>query len=91
MKKITFLLILLLLINFINTKSTSNNEKKSHHNLLRNLWEEDMNYPKNRAPEDEASLNRCGKSSYKYFSYIVTGANMTYSHLLTSSIGGVRK
>ena len=90
MKRFTLLLILLL-INIINTKSISNNDKKSHHNLLRNLWEEDMNIPANRSSEEKTSLNHCAKSNYKYFSYILSGAPVIFSHPISASYGGVRK
>lgn len=90
MKKLTLLLILLF-VNIINTKSTSNNDKKSRHNLLRNLWDEDMNIPDGRSSEEDTSLKHCAKSDYKYFSYIISGAPLSYSHPLTASYGGVRK
>lgn len=90
MKKFMFLLILLF-VNLIKSKTISNNDKKSHYNLLRNLWEEGMNIPADRPSEEETSLNHCAKSSYKYFSYIMTGAPLAYSHPESSSYGGVRK
>ena len=89
MKKLILLLILLF-VNIINTKSTSNNDKTSRHNLLRNLWDEDMNIPE-RLPEEETSLKHCAKSDYKYFSYILSGAPLSYSHPKPASYGGVRK
>ena len=90
MKKFIFFLILLL-VNIIKSKTISNNDKKSHYNLLRKLWEEDMDIPAGRPSDEETSLNHCAKSSYKYFSYIMTGAPLAYSHPESSSYGGVRK
>ena len=50
-----------------------------------------MNIPADRPSDEETSLNHCAKSSYKYFSYVMTGAPLAYSHLESSSYGGVRK
>jgi hypothetical protein len=90
MKKIALLLILLF-VNITNTKLISNNDKKYRHNLLRKLWDEDMPEPKDRDKEEETSLAHCAKSDYKYFSYILSGAPLNYSHSMTTSYGAVRK
>ncbi len=87
MNKFIFLLILLS-FNLIKSKAISNATKKSHNNLLRKLWDENMPILPNRPSEEDDSLNHCGKSSYKYFSYIITGSPLEYSH---SSSNGVRK
>ena len=90
MKKIALLLILLF-VNITNTKLISNKDKKYRQNLLRKLWDEDMPEPKDRSQEEETSLAHCAKSDYKYFSYILSGAPLNYSHSITASIGGVRQ
>ena len=86
MKKIALFLIFLF-INITNTKSISNNDKKYYHNLLRNLWDDDMPEPKDRSQEEETSLDHCAKSDYKYFYYILSGAPLNYSHSITASYG----
>ena len=48
-----------------------------------------MEIPSNRAEDDENSLKRCSKSSYKYFSYVLTGAPVTFEHTL-NDVGSVR-
>ena len=85
------LLLILLFVNITNTKLISNNDKKYRHNLLRKLWDEDMPEPKDRSQEEETSLDHCAKSDYKYFSYILSGAPLNYSHSMTTSYGAVRK
>ena len=90
MKKIALLLILLF-VNITNTKLISNKDKKYHHNLLRNLWDDDMPEPKDRFPEEDTSLDHCAKSDYKYFSYILSGAPLNYSHSIPASYGAVRQ
>ena len=89
MSKLNLLLLLLLFINSINSIIHSEKSKKTYYNILRNLWEEDMEIPSNRAEDDENSLKRCSKSSYKYFSYVLTGAPVTFEHTL-NDVGSVR-
>ena len=87
MNKLIFLLILLFL-NLIKSKTVTNATKKSSNNSLRKLWDENMPSLPNRPSEEDDSLNHCGKSSYKYFSYIITGAKLEYNHSISN---GVRK
>ena len=88
MEKFNFLLFFLL-INMIYTNLVSNKSPKTNLNILRKLWEEDMEIPSGRAKEEESSLNHCAKSSYKYFSFILSGAPVTFSHTLYEG-GSVR-
>ena len=87
MNKLIFLLILLFL-NLIKSKTVTNATKKSRNNSLRKLWDENMPSLPNRPSEEDDSLNHCGKSSYNYFSYIITGAKLEYNHSISN---GVRK
>ena len=53
-------------------------------NNIRNLWEEDMEYTKEDLNDKELdSLNHCSKSNYKYFSFILTGAPVTFDHFIS--------
>jgi len=50
-------------------------------NFLRNLWEEEMEYIiYNQAESD--SLIHCSNSNYKYFSFILTGAPVSFDHFV---------
>ena len=48
---------------------------------LRNLWEEAMEY-KERNSDELDSLIHCSKSNYKYFSFILNGAPVTFEHFV---------
>ena len=48
-----------------------------------------MEIPSGRPENDEDSLERCSKSSYKYFSYVLTGAPVSFDHTL-NDVGSVR-
>jgi hypothetical protein len=89
MSKFNLLLLLLLFINSINSIIHSEKSKKTYYNILRNLWEEDMEIPSGRPENDEDSLERCSKSSYKYFSYVLTGVPVSFDHTL-NDVGSVR-
>ena len=83
------LLLLFLLLNVINSNLVSNKSQKTNLNILRKLWEEDMEMPSGRSEEEEKSLEHCAKSSYKYFSYVLTGAPVSFEHTLSEG-GTVR-
>lgn len=45
----------------------------------RNLWEEEMHYDKeDRNKLEYDSIDHCGKSSYKYFSYLISGQKVIF-------------
>ena len=88
MKKIS-LLLNIFLFNLISSSHLSNYNKNSYRNILRNLWEEDVSYPSGRTSDEESSLNRCTKSSYKYFSNFVSGEPVEYSHSSSYGSGSV--
>jgi len=75
------LLFLSLLIS-ITSKSLFNNQNNSYQKIFRSLWEEDMeNDSTGRNDSDDiSSLKHCSYSSYKYFSFIQTGAPVTFTH-----------
>jgi len=77
------------LFNLISAYHLSNYKKNSYHNILRNLWEEDVSYPSGRNADEESSLNRCTKSSYKYFSNFVSGEPVEYTHSSSYGSGSV--
>ena len=89
MAKFNLLILFFLLTNSILSNKLSEKSKNTYFNILRNLWEEDMEIPSNRAEDDENSLKRCSKSSYKYFSYVLTGAPVSFDHTL-NDVGSVR-
>ena len=43
-----------------------------------------MEYEKRNAEEDNKSLKNCAKSSYKYFSFILSGAPVDFQHYINS-------
>ena len=45
-----------------------------------------MEIPSGRPNEDEKSLKRCSKSDYKYFNFVLSGANVSFSHSVTEGI-----
>ena len=73
-----FLIINLIKISIIQSK------KKSYLNLIRNLWEQNMEYESRDNEDDNKSLKNCAKSSYKYFSYILSGAPVDFLHYINS-------
>ena len=79
------LLLYLLLLNIINSNFLSNNYKEKHSSLLRALWEEDMEIPSGKSDEEESSLKRCAKSSYKYFTHVLSGTPVSFEHSITDS------
>lgn len=83
MKKLHILLFLFLL-KLINANSFLNPNKGSYHKALRKLWEEDMVIPPGRGNGEEAdSLELCASSNYKYFSFVLSGANVTFGHVVS--------
>ena len=75
------LLLSLSLLISINSKSLFNNQNNSYQKKIRSLWEEDMEYDSTgRNDDDISSLEHCSYSSYKYFSFIQTGAPVTFTH-----------
>ena len=67
--------VLLLFLTFINSKQSEYNQ------ILRNLWEEDMEYETaGRDDDDIDSLEYCAHSDYKYFSFIQSGNPATFDH-----------
>ena len=75
------LLLSLSLLISINSKSLFNNQNNSYRKIIRSLWEEDMEYDSTgRNGDDISSLEHCSYSSYKYFSFIQTGAPVTFTH-----------
>ena len=89
MKKVSFLLGVFLFNLIFSSHLSNNNNNNFYHNVLRNLWEEDVSYPSGRTSEEETSLNRCTKSSYKYFSNFVSGEPVEYSHSSSYGSGSV--
>ena len=75
------LLLSLSLLISITSKSLFNNQNNSYQKKIRSLWEEDMEYDSTgRNDDDISSLEHCSYSSYKYFSFIQTGAPVTFTH-----------
>lgn len=75
------LFLFLLFTNFIKTRQFFGFKNNSFFKNLRTLWEEKMVYEVNN-PEEEDSLKHCASSSYKYFSFIQTGAPVTFDHTI---------
>ena len=63
-----------------NIKSYLNQDNKSNLKKIRNLWVDPMEYEKRDNGDDNNSLKRCTKSSFKYFSFILSGAPVTFDH-----------
>ena len=81
MKSNKQILLFLSLLNSIISKSLFNNQNNAYQKIIRSLWEEDMEYDTTgRNDSDIISLKHCSYSSYKYFSFIQTGAPVTYNH-----------
>ena len=74
------LYIILILLLFIQSKSILKNKKHSYSNIIRNLWEEDMEYTNRNISSETDSLKICAKSNYKYFSFILNGAPVNFEH-----------
>lgn len=78
--KMDKLLLCLLIIIFINSSEIPS--EKSYINLLRNLWENNIEYTKRTNEDDNYSLKHCSRSSAKYFSYILSGAPFFFEHYI---------
>ena len=63
-----------------NIKSYLNQDNNSNLKKIRNLWVDPMEYEKRDNGDDNNSLKRCTKSSFKYFSFILSGAPVTFDH-----------
>jgi len=74
--------IFIIIINLINFKAIINLKNNSYSKFLRRLWEEGMEYEIQDENESE-SLIHCEKSNYKYFSFILTGATVTFEHFVS--------
>ena len=73
-----FLFINLIKIPIIYSKN------KSNYNFIRFLWEQNMEYEKRDAEDDNKSLKNCAKSSYKYFSFILSGDYVDFQHYINT-------
>jgi len=80
MKKIIYLFLVLNFLNIINTKPNLNTNNNFIYKYLRDLWEENMKYSDDRNEAEIRSLKHCASSSYKYFSFIQSGAPVTFDH-----------
>ena len=82
--KLLIIFLLFASLNFNNLKIFFGLKKESYFNNLRNLWEEEMEYdPKKRnSSEDIESLETCASSNYKYFSFILSGAPVSFDHFI---------
>jgi hypothetical protein len=81
MNKISYFFLILNILYIVNTKSNLNTNNSFLYKYLRNLWEEDMVYYI-RNDAEKKSLSHCASSSYKYFSFIQTGAPVTFNHTI---------
>jgi len=81
MKKIVYFFLLVNILNITNAKPNLNTNNNFLYKYLRNLWEEDMVYYI-RNDSEKKSLSHCASSSYKYFSFIQTGAPVTFDHII---------
>ena len=82
MKKMNLLLFFYFLkLSFSNLISSKS--KTSYFKILRNLWEEDMQTPSGRSPDEETSIRDCSKSNYKYFNFLLSGAPVSFYHSLS--------
>ena len=83
MKYMKIILIIRFLF-FINNRIDSKLKHNSLINNIRSLWEEDMEIIANDVEEGEYdSISHCSKSNYKYFSFILTGAPVTFDHFIS--------
>ena len=81
MKRISYFFLILNFFIIVNTKPNLNSNNNFLFKYLRNLWEEDMIiYIRNDS--EKKSLSHCASSSYKYFSFIQTGAPVTFDHII---------
>ena len=81
MNRISYFFLILNIFNIVNVKPNLNNNNNFLFKYLRNLWEEDMVYYI-RNDSEKKSLSHCASSSYKYFSFIQTGAPVTFNHTI---------
>ena len=82
--KLLIIFLLFALLNINKLKIFFDSKKESYFNNLRNLWEEDMEYDakKRESSEDVESLEVCASSNYKYFSFILSGAPVSFDHFV---------
>jgi hypothetical protein len=71
----------LFFLYLINGKPISESNSKDY-KYLRSLWEERMEYEKRNNEDDNLSLEVCANSNYKYFSFILSGAPVTFDHFI---------
>ena len=76
-KNILLIFIFILNLNILKANLFSNMKN----NTTRMLWESKMEYH-SKDPKETLSLKHCAKSSYKYFSFITTGANVTFNNFV---------
>ena len=74
------LILFLLFFNFINSSEIFS--ENSYLNIIRNLWENNIEYKTRSDDDDNYSLKHCQKSSAKYFSYIISGAPVSFDHYI---------
>ena len=81
MNRISYFFLVLNFLNIVNAKPNLNTNNNFLYKYLRNLWDEGMEY-NIRNESEKKSLSHCGSSSYKYFSFIQTGAPVTFNHTI---------
>lgn len=74
----------LLIISLISVKSFLNTNYNSFLSVIRNLWEQNIEYKKRSDSDDNNSLKHCSKSSPKYFSFVLSGEPVTFDHFINS-------
>lgn len=83
MKKYKIFLFTTILILVNNNIFIYSDQDDSYMKILRNLWESDMEYD---SKDDHGnSLKHCSRSSHKYFSYIMTGAPVSFNHYVNEN------
>lgn len=78
MKEYRIFLLIIIILFFVNCNLFLDTDEDSYTRILRSLWESDMDYDSKDDYGD--SLEHCSRSSHKYFSYIKTGAPVTFDH-----------
>lgn len=79
------MIFLFLIFNLINNKkSYLKQDNNSNLKNIRNLWSDPMEYEKRTNEGDNQSLKDCTKSSYKYFSFILSGEPVTFDHTVNT-------
>lgn len=75
------LLIIFICLGAVKSKNFLDETYKSSKNELRNLWEEDMIYnTSGRNSDDKISIQHCADSNYKYFNFLLSGAEVTFDN-----------